>query len=993
MNRITIVFFLLICLKSNAQSINYDSIHTELTRLFGSGNFKKAYKMADEVLPLLKDDKNRDDSIYSYILYIATMIYGLEKDYEKSVETLKPLERIVAKRFGEENMKYYGVLYLQSQYYSIKEDRPNRMKCNDRIQKILYKLLSQENNSFPGFEMIYNKADIRFNLSVSLESSAMSYMFTGKISEAEKYFKEAELFTDRDYILAHDPSSYIGRLFQYAYFMSYTERLEEAEAICNKALEWAKEAYNETHPSYAQTLWQVANFYSQMQDDKKAIGLLLQTKKILENSLQKSSFAYLTTVCFLSNLYMDTDNLPMASNMLKVIQMVAPKNAQLDKTNWLFCMFPQIRLMLLKNNFSEADSLLNKVHPYCADWQTEITNANQQYIILRIMYHSQLKQFKEADLYYSGLMQHEIQNTGTKSKSYSFAVMKKAHNYLKWGIYDSANAYILKGAGSMTEVLKKNFPFFSDNQRQNYLSHSESLFHMLYNISSVIGSEELITTSYNSQLLLKGLLLKTSVLSNRQLKWKDSVQQQQFYEYVNIRKTIIEQSGKSSTSQKELEELKKQEELLEKKLSKYSRTIIDQQFKSKTFTDISAALQKGEAALEFINYTASDTNWLAALIINAHNKKPQIIKLCRENELEKLLASKSINHEATINLIYKGEISKSIYRLIWKPLEQQLSSVQKIYFAASGLLHQISLAALRTEDDELLSDRYELSKVNTTSYITNQHQHIISTSDKIILYGGIDYTADSTDLKKVARTYNTSKMISRALPDELERSGGFPYLPATQTEVTEILEMGKPLKISIEVRKGIEASEESIKSLDGNASPAILHIASHGFFFPDPKKQKKDVVYENQRGSNIFKQSDNPLFRAGLAFAGAELAWKGKAATDIDDGILTAYEISNMYLPNTWLVVLSACETGLGDINGTEGVYGLQRSFNMAGVQNLVMSLWKVPDVESAEFMTLLYKNIFKGEPIDEAFRNTQTTMKNKYRNEPYKWAAWILVR
>lgn len=993
MKRFFILFFLLISLKSNAQFIKYDSINTELTRLFSSGNFKKAYKMADEVLPLLKVDKNRDDSIYSYILYIATMIYGLEKDYEKSVETLKLLEKIVAKRFGEEKMKYYSILYLLSQYYGIKEDRPNKMKCNDRIQKLLYKLLSEENNSFPGFEMVYNKADIRFNLSVSLSSSAMSYMFSGKISEAEKYFKLSEEFTDREYILAHDPSSYIGRLFEYAYFMSYTERLEEAEAICNKAVEWAKQAYNETHPSYAQTLWQLANFYSQIQDDKKAIALLLQTKTILENSLQKKSFTYFTTICFLSNLYMDTDDLPAAASIIALLQKIAPINAKEDKTNWLFSMFPQIRFMLLKNNFSAADSLLNKVDPYCADWQTEITNTNQQYIILRIMYHSKLKQFKEADLYYSGLMQHEFQNTGTKSKSYSFAVMKRAHNFLNWGSYDSAKTYILKGAGSMTEVLKKNFPFFSDNQRQNYLSQSESLFHMLYNISSVVGSEELITTAYNSQLLLKGLLLKTSVLSNRQLKWKDSTQQQLFYEYINLRKSIIDESGKGSSTQKQLEELKAQEEILEKKLSKYSRTLIDEQFKSKTFTDISAALQKGEAALEFINYTAADTNWLAALLINAPHKKPQIIKLCRETELEKLLGSKSINHEATINLIYKGKVSQSIYRLIWKPLEHHLPSVKKIYFSASGLLHQISLAALATDDNELLSDRYEFSQVNTTSYITNLHQHSISSSDKIILYGGIDYTADSSVLKKVAHMYKTSGIISRALPEDLERSGGFPYLPATQTEVTEILEMGKIQKFSIEIRKGIEASEESIKSLDGIASPAILHIASHGFFFPNPKKQKNDVLYLNQRGSNIFKQSDNPLFRAGLAFAGAELTWKGKAPTEIDDGILTAYEISNMYLPNTWLVVLSACETGLGDIKGNEGVYGLQRSFNMAGVQNLVMSLWKVPDIETAEFMTLFYKNIFNNQPIEEAFRNTQTSMKNKYRNEPYKWAAWILVR
>jgi CHAT domain-containing protein len=114
---------------------------------------------------------------------------------------------------------------------------------------------------------------------------------------------------------------------------------------------------------------------------------------------------------------------------------------------------------------------------------------------------------------------------------------------------------------------------------------------------------------------------------------------------------------------------------------------------------------------------------------------------------------------------------------------------------------------------------------------------------------------------------------------------------------------------------------------------------------------------------------------------------------NIDDGILTAYEVSNLYLPNTRLVVLSACETGLGDIQGSEGVYGLQRAFKMAGVQNLIMSLWKVPDVETAEFMEIFYSNLFDGKSVNNAFYLAQTQMKNKYRAEPYKWAAWILVQ
>ena len=133
--------------------------------------------------------------------------------------------------------------------------------------------------------------------------------------------------------------------------------------------------------------------------------------------------------------------------------------------------------------------------------------------------------------------------------------------------------------------------------------------------------------------------------------------------------------------------------------------------------------------------------------------------------------------------------------------------------------------------------------------------------------------------------------------------------------------------------------------------------------------------------------------RSGLFFAGANNAWKGKPIEGVEDGILTSYEVSDLYLPNTKLAVLSACQTALGDIQGNEGVYGLQRAFKIAGVQNLVMSLWKVPDAETAEFMQAFYKNIFEKQSINDAFYNAQTVMKNKYRDEPYKWAAWVLVR
>ena len=109
-----------------------------------------------------------------------------------------------------------------------------------------------------------------------------------------------------------------------------------------------------------------------------------------------------------------------------------------------------------------------------------------------------------------------------------------------------------------------------------------------------------------------------------------------------------------------------------------------------------------------------------------------------------------------------------------------------------------------------------------------------------------------------------------------------------------------------------------------------------------------------------------------------------------EDGILTAYEVSNINLSNTKLVVLSACETGLGDIKGSEGVYGIQRAFKMAGADYVMMSLWQVPDKETVEFMKIFYENFIKTNDVRNAFNKTQRIMRKKYK--PYYWAAFVLV-
>ena len=195
------------------------------------------------------------------------------------------------------------------------------------------------------------------------------------------------------------------------------------------------------------------------------------------------------------------------------------------------------------------------------------------------------------------------------------------------------------------------------------------------------------------------------------------------------------------------------------------------------------------------------------------------------------------------------------------------------------------------------------------------------------------------------------------------------------------------------LQTGPAATEETFKQLGRTeSSPRILHLATHGYFFPDPKV-KSDSRQAMDGSSPVFKISDHPMIRSGLILAGANHAWKtGKPLGNREDGVLTAYEISQLDLRNTELVVLSACETGLGQIEGNEGVYGLQRAFKIAGAKNLIMSLWQVPDNQTLELMTYFYqKLLLEKMPVRQALRAAQAEMRRQ-RYEPFYWAGFVVV-
>jgi CHAT domain-containing protein len=209
-------------------------------------------------------------------------------------------------------------------------------------------------------------------------------------------------------------------------------------------------------------------------------------------------------------------------------------------------------------------------------------------------------------------------------------------------------------------------------------------------------------------------------------------------------------------------------------------------------------------------------------------------------------------------------------------------------------------------------------------------------------------------------------------------------LPGTKVEVEKISEILNPAGMQVNKFLSNQALESKIKSLE---SPKVLHIATHGFFLSDT-----DLREEEDFTSTTERAFTNPLLRSGILLAGANKTFNEGGNYNLpEDGVLTAYEAMLLNLSNTDLVILSACETGLGEERNGEGVFGLQRAFSMAGSKNMLMSLWKVSDAGTQELMTLFYKHWITDKNTASAFQKAQLEMMKKNPN-PYIWAAFVCV-
>lgn len=534
----------------------------------------------------------------------------------------------------------------------------------------------------------------------------------------------------------------------------------------------------------------------------------------------------------------------------------------------------------------------------------------------------------------------------------------------------------------MRKNIQEMFAFMSGTERAVYWMHFENYLPMLNLIIYENGQSDYFGAIYDNILESKGLLLRsTNAIRDAIL---NSWNQEDMADYTRIgllkRQLLVEKDEENRSA------IEKEIESLDKKLTQHVNSYADfVTSKTVCWEDVRDALSSKDVAIEFYNIplvwgldsiqTMDGTPRYCALILKKGYDYPHIIPLCKESELEKFERED----------IYE---SNSIYNLIWQPLEQELKGMKNIYFAADRELHKIGIEYVPISDRESIGDKYNFYRLSSTRVLAESKPQ--SKKESAVLYGGLRYDLDKDELIAESRSGDYHPVsTSRAFSMEDSRYG-VKYLPGTLKEVEEI---SHNFNRSPRLVTDISGTEESFKALAGSPTD-IIHLATHGFFWTEQDADKRSyVTFLNNKNQTKGASEDKALMRSGLFFSGANIGLKGEdLPDDVEDGVLTAAELSSMNLGHVDMVVMSACESGLGETSG-EGVFGLQRGFKLAGANTLLMSLWKVDDTATKLLMTEFYKYYLSGKSKQESLRLAQKSLRNSSEySEPEYWAAFILL-
>ncbi len=776
---------------------------------------------------------------------------------------------------------------------------------------------------------IYNRlgSDYDVEKAESLESLGMFYEQFGRYAEAEKTLLEA-LAIKRS---IPDEASIliVETLNDLGILYQHLGNLDKAEEMFKEVVKEYREKVGTEHPSYATAINNLATIVISNGNFLEAKNLLLESLEIYETKFGK--------------------NHPYAANTLNNLARVERRlgNYELAESYYR-------RVLKLD------EMVYGKMHP---DYATTLLN-------IGILYNTQGRE-SEAVPYYLEAIDIRLTVLGEDHPSYASGLEKMGTLFFSLGKPSQAELYFRLALEIEIKKIYSVYPIMTENERELfYLTIKEDIERYNYVAFSLLEERpELITHIFDFDIKTKAILFNSankikdkvergdSELMSLHRKWKREKRQLANYAMMGVKELEANQIDLPRSKQK-VQNLEKQLALM---LDGFEDLITPN---NENWQSVQATIDPGEAVVEIIRirefkyvkregrnlYGFTDFTTYLAVIFNPETTEgPEFVVLGNDYRTEEAWYARFKN-----SFLY-GIEEEETFSTLWQPIDEKIGKVNHVKVSPDGIFYKMNPNAFRLPDGRFLIEKYFVSYLTSCKDLFRDP--VENYRKRTFLFGNPTFARSSeTNSLKLAELKGAENEI---------------------TAVSKLLsDQGWNPKTYIKGR----ASESSLRS---SFNATILHIATHGFF-----GDEGNIV-------NSINANTNPLFKSGLFLANASESYNdylnGHSRIALNDGILTAYEAMNMDLSKTILVVLSACESGLGDIRNGEGVFGLQRAFMVAGARNLITSIAKVDDAATSDLMIAFYENFLGTEKIGQSLRNAQLRLMETYP-DPKIWGAFMLI-
>lgn len=982
----------LLCITSTVYAQSLDSQIANAEQHLGRSNYDQA---SIDFKQILASNSSRlsglqKGNIYNNLgfIYMELLEPEIAKEYLNKAISSHEQSGIPSLKDYATTLQNIGILYLDLADFDM---------AKEYIEKSL-STLNEANSS-------------ELEMAIARTKLALLYEETGYLNLALEIYRECyNILLEKGVQLSPDfaeTCSHMGRI------LVRSGEIREAEDYINQSATIYEQLGKDFDVQRAESLESLAIFYERIGRYGDAEEILLQALEIKKSIPYESDILIIETLNDLGILYDNLGNFERSKEMFKQVVEKCEQTVGITHQFYATAKNNLATIAIREGEFNQAKEMLlaalatyqrkyGNEHPLCANTMNNLARVERY-----------LGNYEMAESYYLQVLTIDEKFFGRKHPDYATTLINIGVLYSSMGREMEAESFYLESLDIRKEVLGENhpeygnalehlglhslalkdkvkaeeyfrkaiqiqiqqiasvFPILTESEREIfYRSVKEDIDRYNYTAFQLLNENPaLVKTIFDFQIKTKSILFNTSsrlkeTIQNstdddmRQLyrNWQSGKKLLANYYQMGVKQLVDHQINLKESE----EEIEKMEKLLMRKMSEF-KNILPQN--NENWQSVSNIISQDEAIVEIIRIrefkTVSDdgkpvfgftdfTQYLAIIFLPNQKNGPEYVKLGSEYRTE------NEHYTKYKNSVLFNVAQVSTFESFWKPIHDKIGNVKRVKLSPDGIFYKMNPNSFKISDEDFVIDKYYVTYLTSCKDLFLDEQKILL--KKTYLFGNPRFSESNPNDKQLVP------------------------LPGTESEVNTISTLLKPNDWNVKTYLGQEASELRLRSA---YNPTILHIATHGFFA------------DNGNFITSMSPINNPLFKSGLFLSGASDTYnyylQGIPSTTSNDGILTAYEAMNLNLAQTQLVVLSACESGLGDVKNGEGVFGLQRAFMVAGARNIITSIFKVGDQTTNELMVLFYEKYIECGKVDESLMYAQRELKKTY-SDAKTWGAFMLT-